>query len=407
VVNGAAFDLGSGSGSVAVENQGPVSVTLRVSAGGTPSHTTRVTLYTGLDRIDVEGRISQNFGNLVAYQSTFNYSNITMRHEEVGMIAKVAREDNGGDYANENTRTDWLTLNHFVDVSQATKGVTLSAWDSPFFQSGTSTATHLDATTPSVRCVVGMLPDCAGGIPNQGGDSNFLQRFSLRTHGAWDPAAAERFALEHQNPLEATPATGGADALLPTSPWSLVTINGSDVLLWALKPADDGIDHGIVLRVWNLADTTRNAAVMLNHQFPLYDARVTTHIETDLEPATRTGSVVTDQLARQQLRTWRLVPVSPLTSVDDLPFVGGLAIFPNPGHATHAQTIAFTTSREQHVRITVHDLRGGIVATLANGVWPPGRNEVKWQVQGVPAGVYFVRAQAGRDVLTGRTVVIQ
>jgi hypothetical protein len=55
----------------------------------------------------------------------------------------------------------------------------------------------------------------------------------------------------------------------------------------------------------------------------------------------------------------------------------------------------------------VHDLRGAIVATLANGVWPPGRNEVKWQVQGVPAGVYFVRAQAGRDVLTGRTVVIQ
>jgi len=94
-------------------------------------------------------------------------------------------------------------------------------------------------------------------------------------------------------------------------------------------------------------------------------------------------------------------------SVGDLPFVGGLAIYPNPGHAVNAQTIAFTTSREQHVRITVHDLRGAVVATLANGVWPAGRNEVKWSMQGVPAGVYFVRAQAGHDVLTGRTVVIQ
>jgi len=405
LLNGAAFDLGNGSGSIVVENQGPVSVTLRVSSGGTPAHTSRVTLYTGLDRIDVEGRITQNFGNLVSYQSTFNLSGTTTRHEEVGMIAKVAREENGGDYANENTRTDWLTLNHFVDVSQATRGVTLSAWDSPFFQPGSSTVSHLDATTPSVRCVVGMMPDCVGGIPNQGGETNFLQRFSLRTHGAWDPAAAERFALEHQNPLVATAATGSDQAPLPTSPWSLVAISGTDVLLWALKPAEEGVGRGVVMRVWNLADSTRNAAATLLH-FPLNDAWVTTHIETDLQPAVRSGSVVSDVLARQQMRTWRLVPAA-AAAVEDPPFMGGLAIYPNPGHATDSRTIAFTMSHAQHVRVTVHDLRGAVVATLADGVWPAGRNEVKWNVQGVAAGVYFVRAQAGHDVLTGRTVVIQ
>ena len=116
----------------------------------------------------------------------------------------MARADVGGDYADDNTRTDWLTLNHFVDLSETMRGVTLSAWDSPFFKAGTSTADHLDATTPSVWCLVGMLPACAGGIPNQDGNSQFLQRFALRTHGPWDPAAAERFALEHQNPLVAT-----------------------------------------------------------------------------------------------------------------------------------------------------------------------------------------------------------
>jgi alpha-mannosidase len=123
--------LGSGSGTVQVEATGPVSTTLRVVAGGSPAHETRVTLYAGSDRIDVEGTITQNFSNNVSYASRFALSGATMRHEEVGMIAKVARASQGGDYADQNARTDWLSFGHYVDLSTSTRGVTVSNWDRP------------------------------------------------------------------------------------------------------------------------------------------------------------------------------------------------------------------------------------------------------------------------------------
>src|SRR5262249_43405208 len=81
---GALHDAGSGNGAVQTENSGPVSTTLRVVAGGSPTHETRVTLYAGVDRVDVEGQVTQNFGSTVTYASSFNLAGSTMRHEEVG-----------------------------------------------------------------------------------------------------------------------------------------------------------------------------------------------------------------------------------------------------------------------------------------------------------------------------------
>ncbi len=213
---GSIHDLGSGTGTAVVDVTGPVYTTLKVVAGGTPTHETRVTLYAGVDRVDVEGRVTQNFSTNVGYTSKFNLAGGTMRHEEVGMIARVARAADGGDYADENARTDYLTFDHFVDLSQAGRGVTVSNWDSPFFQAGASTPSFLDSVTPSIRAVVGMQVDGTTlGMLNQGGDTGFLNRFSLRTHGAYDQAAAMRFALEHQNPLVAARVTGSAGSPLP------------------------------------------------------------------------------------------------------------------------------------------------------------------------------------------------
>ncbi|MBK8232917.1 MAG: glycoside hydrolase [Candidatus Eisenbacteria bacterium] len=169
---GAIHDLGNGSGSVVVENAGPVSTTLLVNAGGSPPHQTRVTLTAGLDQIAIEGRITANFNTNVGYLSRFNLAGMTMRHEEVGMIAQVARAAAGGDYADQNARTDFLTMNHFVDLSTASRGVTLSNWDGAFFQAGNSTVSTLDATTPSVRAMAGFRVG-GYGIPNQGATARF------------------------------------------------------------------------------------------------------------------------------------------------------------------------------------------------------------------------------------------
>jgi alpha-mannosidase len=307
--------LGSGAGTVVVEDAGPVSVTLRVVAGGTPSHETRVTLYAGLDRIDVEGTITSNFSNNVSYDYRFDLAGATLRHEEVGMIAKVARAAQGGDYADQNTRTDWLTFGHFADFSTGTRGVTLSNWDSPFFQAGNSTVSTLDGATPRLKACVGMQVDgTTYGIASQGGDSRFTNRFALRTHGAYDAAGAMRFALEHQNPLVAGRVTGNASSALPGNFWQLLELPGTDVVLWALKPAEEGISQGLIARVWNVSEQSRSFSLGLPGS-PISSARRVTHLETDLGPAALAGSTLTGSLARQQMATYRLFPGSTAADV--------------------------------------------------------------------------------------------
>jgi alpha-mannosidase len=307
---GSIHDLGSGNGAVTVESSGPVSTTLLVVAGGSPAHETRVTLVAGLDRVDVEGHVTQNFSGLVKYTSSFALPGAIMRHEEVGMIARVARAANGGDYADQNARTDWLTMNHFVDLSQAGRGITMSNGDSPFFQAGNSTPQFLDTATPSIGAVVGMQVDGTSlGITNQGGDTDFTNRFAFRTHAAYDPAAAMRMALEHQNPLVAARLTGDATGPLPETSWSLLALPSPDVLLWSIKPAEEGIASGLIARVWNLAEGPSTASLSLPG-LGLTEARRTTHIETDLSGVSLVAGAVPMTLERQQLATFRLFPAS-------------------------------------------------------------------------------------------------
>jgi hypothetical protein len=47
------------------------------------------------------------------------------------------------------------------------------------------------------------------GIPDQGNDNHFMQRFALQTHAGFDPVVAMKFSLEHQNPLVTGAVVGG------------------------------------------------------------------------------------------------------------------------------------------------------------------------------------------------------
>ena len=160
-------------------------------------------------------------------------------------------------------------------------------------------------------------PTIPPGITFQGGDSHFLNRYALRTHGAWDPAAAMRMALEHQNPLVAARLGGDASGPLPATTWSLLTLPSPDVLLWALKPAEEGIGQGVIARVWNVADGPRTMSLALPPT-GIADARRASHIETDLGPATLVSGTLQASLARQQIATFRLIPAAAPGPVADV-----------------------------------------------------------------------------------------
>jgi hypothetical protein len=48
-----------------------------------------------------------------------------------------------------------------------------------------------------------------------------------------------------------------------------------------------------------------------------------------------------------------------------------------------------------HVRLEVFNVLGQRVATLADGVYAPGRYEATWKAEGHASGVFFYRMNAG------------
>lgn len=296
-------DLGPGAGQVRQENAGPVSVTLLATARGPLDHATRITLIRNSRRIDIRNEITQNFSDTHDWSYAFNLDRPEVWHEETGAVLRARLAAQGGHYSPRNARYDWLTLNHFADVSGQGVGVTLSNADTAFMRVGRSTVQELDTATPQVSPLAGGQVDGPKlGIPSQGGDTHFLQRFALQTHGVYDTASAMRFALEHQNPLIAAPITGG-DAY-PEAAFSALQCSDPNVLVWAVKPAEEGIDQGVIARVWNLS--SRPASFTITTWRPLLRARRTTHIETDLEKAAVNNGMLAGAARPHQLLTYRL-----------------------------------------------------------------------------------------------------
>jgi hypothetical protein len=63
--------------------------------------------------------------------------------------------------------------------------------------------------------------------------------------------------------------------------------------------------------------------------------------------------------------------------------------FPNPFNP--ATTIGYRLPRAGEVTLTVYDLHGRAVATLVDGIEPPGWKHVTWDASGKSSGVYFYR----------------
>ena len=296
------FGVGSG-GALTVENAGAVSVTIRADSTVAPAHTTRITLARNSNRIEIRNDITQNFGDVRTWAFSFDLDSPDVKHEEVGAVIRAKLLADGGNYSPKNARYDWLTVNHFADMSNGanSNGVTLSNADDYFMQLGNSTTANLDTATPQIKVLAGGQVDGGDlGIPNQNGDSQFMQRFALTTHDAFNQRAAMQFALEHQNPLVAGDVTGRA-ANYDAAQFSFLTISNPNVLLWALKPAEDGINAGIAARVWNMANAPTDYTLSLAPD--ITSATRTTHIETEIAPATVTNGDLAASINQQQIQT--------------------------------------------------------------------------------------------------------
>ena len=108
-------DLGAGDvnagNPVVVENEGPVSVTLKAVSPVPVPHTVRLTVFVnsrnssgvGSPRIVLEDSIQANFKDVQTWAFPFNLTKPTTHHEELGAILTAKKETRGGHYASQNS----------------------------------------------------------------------------------------------------------------------------------------------------------------------------------------------------------------------------------------------------------------------------------------------------------------
>jgi photosystem II stability/assembly factor-like uncharacterized protein len=99
----------------------------------------------------------------------------------------------------------------------------------------------------------------------------------------------------------------------------------------------------------------------------------------------------------------------PLTSVD--PDIQGLPIstelfqnYPNPFNPR--TEICFQTAHHGHVRLTVIDILGREIETLADGWMPAGVSSVSWDASRYASGIYFYKLTAGENMSLVKKMIL-
>jgi len=302
-------DLGGGNdgGSQAVKltNPGPVSATFTVTSGVPLRHKTRITLFNKINRIGIENLILENFRNEVNYAFSYSLDKPEIRHEEAGAILVAKPLSEGGHYSEVASRLDLLGLNHFVSFSDSSKGIVLSNRDAYFMKTGNSKTDSLDFTTPRVSILAGgqIDADINLGIPEQDGDSYFENSFALRSfRGRLNATQSMKFALEHQNPLVSGKVSGITG--YPAKTYSLLNFSDPGVVVWTLKPAEEGIKEGIIARIWNLESANRKCTI--SSPLKIRAAKNVTHIEKDLEALQTINGKVVTELGHNRIHSFRI-----------------------------------------------------------------------------------------------------
>jgi alpha-mannosidase len=297
---------------VVVENSGPVSITLKAVSEFPIKHTVRVTLFAKSPRIEIENRIDANFGDVKTWTFSLNLNNQTTRFEELGAVLIARTETNGGHYASQNARYDWQTFNHFANMSEDNYGITISNLDCSFFKLGKSSVYLLDENSSQLNALAGGRADKKVedggylGFPNQNGETSFGYHFALTSHqSGFDATSSMKFSLEHQNPLVTGEVLGDQTASKQNQ-FSLLSVSDPNVLLWSVKPSEEGMDNGLITRFWNIGSSKSNPEIKLSQN--IGSAWQTTHIETNENPIKPLNGSLSVSFNPYQIKTFRLLP---------------------------------------------------------------------------------------------------
>ena len=82
-----------------------------------------------------------------------------------------------------------------------------------------------------------------------------------------------------------------------------------------------------------------------------------------------------------------------------------LSVYPNP--LSNNTTISFSLSQSEKVSLNIFDANGRLMKTIFENVLNEEKHSVKWNVEKVNAGIYFLRIQTAEFLKTEKLIVTQ
>ena len=79
---------------------------------------------------------------------------------------------------------------------------------------------------------------------------------------------------------------------------------------------------------------------------------------------------------------------------------------PAPTPARGGCDLAFDLPSASPVRVRIFDVHGRLVSSVLDRTMPAGSHRVRWDAAGAPAGLYFVRLEAGSFTAAHRLVLV-
>jgi probable HAF family extracellular repeat protein len=111
-----------------------------------------------------------------------------------------------------------------------------------------------------------------------------------------------------------------------------------------------------------------------------------------------------------QLHGFLLTPIGPPVAVTPGAPLKGQVLTASPSPFGNSTRVSFDLVAPANVRLTVHDVRGRRIATLTDGIRGAGPQTFSWGGRSelgerLAGGIYFVRLEAGQEVVTRKVVL--
>jgi hypothetical protein len=244
---------------ITVKEKGPLLVSLLITskAPGAYGLTREIRLINGLDKIELINTIDKKSiraKESVHFAFPFNVPGAQVRYSIPW--GSVTAEADQLPNANKN----WFTMQRWVDVSNASFGITWSSPDAPLFEIGKITTADLLGGLHHAPQWLTFTPQSSkiySWVMNNLWHTNFRAEqekgpatfhYIFRSHPTgYDGFDADQFGLNNHQPLVVAAASGSLDEQL------FFNIDGKQVYVESLKPADDG--NGVIAQIVSTGDS--------------------------------------------------------------------------------------------------------------------------------------------------------